>query len=68
MLYEVITIGIDMTSKTLIELGWRPYFQQQLTLDEVEQSIPARVVAIQRSGLTVDDGEQAFELPLGGKS
>ncbi len=56
-----------MTSKTLIELGWRPYFQQQLTLDEVEQSIPARVVAIQRSGLTVDDGEQAFELPLGGK-
>ncbi len=56
---------MDLTDATLLDLGWRPFFQQQLTLDEWDTVVPARVIAVQRSGLTVVDGEQAFELPLG---
>jgi ribosome biogenesis GTPase len=56
-----------MSIESLAELGWRPFFQQQLTLDEAETLVPARVVLVQRSGITADDGEQTREIPLGGR-
>lgn len=36
-------------SYSLRQLGWQPYFQQQLSLEEFEQTTPARVIAHHRS-------------------
>jgi len=36
---------------SLSHLGWRPFFSQQLTLDELETTHPARVVTVQRNAL-----------------
>lgn len=37
----------------LPDLGWRPHFSQQLTIDEIGNVIPVRVVAVHRSELHV---------------
>lgn len=44
---------------TLAQLGWQPFFQQQLTLDDYEGKKVARVSAHHRSGyqLLTEDGE-----------
>ena len=34
---------------SLPQLGWQPFFQQQLTLDEWENFTIARIVALERS-------------------
>ncbi|MCW8127646.1 ribosome small subunit-dependent GTPase A [Microbulbifer halophilus] len=45
-------------------LGWKPFFQQQLTLEELSDSEPVRVMAVHRSQLDVS-GESGDEpLPL----
>lgn len=42
--------GFTMTTVySLSQLGWSPFFQQQLTLDECTQYLPARVFAQHRS-------------------
>jgi hypothetical protein len=57
-----------MTGNTkLARLGWRQFFQQQLTLDEVEHSRPARVLVVQRSGITVADEVGERHLAVAGK-
>ncbi|MCK5913209.1 MAG: GTPase RsgA, partial [Desulfuromusa sp.] len=33
------------------ELGWKPFFQQQLTLEEWEEAVPARVIQQHRANL-----------------
>ncbi|ELB2829043.1 ribosome small subunit-dependent GTPase A [Vibrio alginolyticus] len=38
------------TSNPLKQLGWKPFFQQQLTLDDYDNTIFARVIAHHRSG------------------
>lgn len=38
---------------SLLELGWRPFFQQQLNLDELERFTVGRVVEQHRSGVIV---------------
>ncbi|WP_250459167.1 ribosome small subunit-dependent GTPase A [Microbulbifer litoralis] len=49
----------------LQRLGWKPFFQQQLTLEELADSEPVRVMAVHRSQLDVS-GEGGDEpLPLG---
>lgn len=40
------------TPLTLAALGWHPYFQQQLSLDDWEHCVPARVFNYDRSMLT----------------
>ena len=40
-------------SVTLADLGWTPLFQQQVSLEEMERLVPARVFAVQRTGLTL---------------
>lgn len=52
---------------TLRDLGWMPTFQQQLTLEEMETLLPARVFEVHRTGvgLRFEGGE--VEVPLGGK-
>lgn len=49
---------------SLPELGWTPYFQQQLTLDEWEQATPARVIGQHRSQLELltEQGKQILPL------
>ena len=59
-------------SITLADLGWTPLFQQQVSLEELEAGlVPARVFAVQRTGLSLrfegDDGGRELEVPLGGK-
>lgn len=56
---------------TLADLGWTPLFQQQVSLEEMERLVPARVFAVQRTGLTLrfegEDGGRELEVPLGGR-
>jgi ribosome biogenesis GTPase len=39
------------STSSLSQLGWRPFFSQQLTLNELETLRPARVVSVQRNAL-----------------
>ncbi len=51
----------------LEELGWTPFFQQQLSVEETEQSVPGRVVEVQRTGLRVLSSSGEHEVVLGGR-
>ena len=48
----------------LAAMGWRPFFQQQLTLEEWDQIIPARVTEQHKSQLTVAADPHTFTLPI----
>lgn len=55
------TIDKDTFNKdTLTSLGWRNFFQQQLSLDELETLSPMRVMGVERSELTLT-GEQGMQ-------
>ncbi|MGI0117595.1 ribosome small subunit-dependent GTPase A [Zooshikella sp. RANM57] len=45
-----------------LTLGWQPFFQQQLTLDELSSTIAARVIAIHRSHIHVLTPEKVFSI------
>lgn len=47
---------------TLPNLGWKPFFQQQLSLADLEYSIPARIFAVHRSRieLMTESGARAL--------
>ncbi|TDJ42737.1 MAG: ribosome small subunit-dependent GTPase A [Gammaproteobacteria bacterium] len=49
------------------ELGWTRFFQQQLSAEEAEQLVPARVVGVQRTGLRVLGHAGEHEVVLGGR-
>ncbi|MDX1301808.1 ribosome small subunit-dependent GTPase A [Photobacterium sp.] len=51
-------------SISLPELGWRPFFQQQLSLDEFEQARIMRVMAQHRSQLELMTEQGGFYLPV----
>lgn len=54
-----------MNSKfTLPQLGWQPYFQQQLTLEDYEQNRIARVSAHHRSGYELLCEQGLTSLPI----
>jgi ribosome biogenesis GTPase len=50
---------------SLHQLGWRPFFAQQITLDDLDTAFPARVSVVQRTLLTVlaESGEHEVTLP-----
>ena len=56
---------------SLADLGWTPVFQQQVSLEEMESLLPARVFEVQRTGLRLrfegENGGRELEVPLGGK-
>lgn len=54
------------TLLTLADLGWRPVFQQQLTLDELANGRPARVTAVHRDRLEWLDESGAQSWPISG--
>ncbi|KEQ14612.1 GTPase RsgA [Endozoicomonas montiporae] len=49
---------------SLHELGWKPFFQQQLTLDEWDDAIPARVVEQHRSVIVIQTEDERLSLPV----
>jgi ribosome biogenesis GTPase / thiamine phosphate phosphatase len=53
------------TTNSLAQLGWRPFYSQQLTLEDLDEGFPARVAAVQRNLLTVlaEFGEYQVTLP-----
>ena len=59
----------DSTAATpsLGDLGWSGFFQQQLTLEELENCRPGRVFAVQRTGLTLQLEGAELAAPLGGR-
>ncbi|MEZ5549638.1 MAG: ribosome small subunit-dependent GTPase A [Pseudomonadales bacterium] len=48
-------------------LGWSSFFRQQLTLEEVETGVPARVFEVHRSGLVLRYAGGETDVPLGGR-
>lgn len=54
-----------MTNHTqLANLGWQPFFQQQLCLSEWETTVPARVTERHRSCLQLATGQETFQIPI----
>ncbi|MFT4940934.1 MAG: ribosome biogenesis GTPase [Paraglaciecola sp.] len=55
---------MSQTQYSLRQLGWKTYFNQQLTLDELESHTPRRVVKVFRNRLVIlgEDGEQDVSL------
>ena len=49
---------------TLQQLGWKTHFNQQLSLDDLEQSSPYRIIQVFRNRITVlgEDGERNLDL------
>jgi len=52
---------------SLSDLGWSDFFQQQVSLAELETCSPGRVFAVQRTGLTVQLEGAELAMPLGGR-
>ncbi|MEZ8624494.1 ribosome small subunit-dependent GTPase A [Vibrio splendidus] len=49
---------------SLQQLGWQPVFQQQLTLEDYDHSVIARIVAHHRSGYTLASEQGEIVLPI----
>jgi len=52
------------TQPTLSQLGWKPFFQQQLSLEDLTHGQPARVAVQQRSELTLLTPSGQLKLPI----
>jgi ribosome biogenesis GTPase len=52
-------------TNSLAQLGWRPFYSQQLTLEDLLENFPARVAVVQRSHLVVlaESGEHPVTVP-----
>lgn len=58
-------MGLMMTSYfSLYQLGWKPFFQHQLSLQDLENSIPARIFDVERSSiyLLTADGARSIAI------
>lgn len=49
---------------SLADMGWQPYFQQQLSLNEWDEAIPARVIEQYKSEITVATESSIFNISL----
>ncbi|MEE3182751.1 MAG: ribosome small subunit-dependent GTPase A [Pseudomonadota bacterium] len=52
---------------SLEAFGWDHFFSQQLSSDEQDSGIPARVVAMHRTSLVVTEGADEYDVALGGR-
>ena len=58
-------MGFIMTSThSLSELGWKPFFQHQLSLNDLENNVPARVFAVERSQISLLTADGPRTLPV----
>ena len=53
-----------MDYSSLVSLGWQPFFQQQLTLEEWDSAIPARVIEHHKSHIEVATAIAHITLPI----
>jgi len=54
-----------MTSiDTLANLGWQPFFQQQLSLDEWDTAVPSRIIEQHKSEILVSTDSGVFNIHL----
>ena len=55
---------MKLTTETLDDLGWKPYFSDQVSSDEAGQTHPVRVMAVHRGKIAVSGaGSQGFVTP-----
>lgn len=54
-------------TEALTRLGWSAQLQKQLSFEEIEQTIPCRVMSAHRGKLVLSDGEEEQVLPIVGK-
>ena len=59
--------GDDLAHGSLRQLGWNTFFERQLSEAERRDLIPARVVAVQRTGLTLACDDGPLRVPMGGR-
>lgn len=59
--------GDDLAHGSLRQLGWNAFFERQLSETERRDLIPARVVAVQRTGLTLACDDGPLRVPMGGR-
>ena len=52
------------TSFALNQLGWQSFFQQQLSLDDLEQTLCGRVIAHHRSEFVIQLEQSQIKLPI----
>lgn len=58
-------MGFIMTSThSLSELGWKPFFQHQLSLNDLENNVSARVFAVERSQISLLTADGPRTLPV----
>lgn len=58
---------MSLDLKKLTSIGWGPFFQQQLSSHEWENTVPFRVMAVHRGQLILFCGEREISLSLTGK-
>ncbi|QTG98144.1 GTPase RsgA, partial [Vibrio furnissii] len=58
---------INTHTLSLPQLGWRPVFQQQLSLEEIEHTVFARIAAHHRSGYVCWSEHGEFHLDIHAK-
>ncbi|MFK7864549.1 MAG: ribosome small subunit-dependent GTPase A [Pseudohongiellaceae bacterium] len=49
---------------SLASLGWQPFFQQQLSLEELNETTPARIIEQHKSEISVATGTNVFSVAL----
>ncbi|MRI35130.1 ribosome small subunit-dependent GTPase A [Endozoicomonas sp. OPT23] len=59
-----MSTDLSLSHFSLQQMGWRPFFQQQLTLDEWEATHPAKVMAVHRSILEVSTEAGELSIPV----
>lgn len=50
--------------RSIAALGWRPFFQQQLTLEELNDCVPARVIEQHKSIITIATESSVLNIDL----
>ena len=58
---------MKLSKDRLYQLGWCPFFQQQLDEQERENCVPGRVTAVHRSGLNITTQSKEINIALAGK-
>lgn len=53
-----------MPVPSLDQLGWSAFFSRHLSIDDFTAACPARVVSVQRSGLTVLSGADPCDVKI----
>lgn len=55
---------MNSESNTLAEFGWSNFYQSQVSVDERETTVPARVTAVHRNGFDVAGPDYTGRVPL----